>query len=81
VDKIWLKNYLAHMPPEIHLDEFSSINHLLATAFRRFPQQRAYRNLGKTLIYAQVDRLRRDFAAWVQGLILKIGELHPWDIL
>jgi len=81
VDKIWLKNYLARMPSEIDLDEFCSINHLLETAFRRLPQHWAYRNLGKTLTYAQVDRLSRDFAAWVQGLILKRGELHPWDIL
>jgi long-chain acyl-CoA synthetase len=68
VDKIWLKSYPARVPPEIDAGEFSSINQMLGSTFRRFPQHPAYRNLGKTLTYAQIERLSRDFAAWLQGL-------------
>jgi long-chain acyl-CoA synthetase len=68
VTGIWLKNYPAGVPPEIDVNEFSSINHMLESTFRRFPQHPAYRNLGTTLTYAQTERLSRSFASWLQGL-------------
>lgn len=68
MDKIWLKSYPPGMPSEIDPNEFASINHMLACTFRRFPQHPAYRNFGTTLTYAEIARLSRDFAAWVQGL-------------
>lgn len=68
MDKIWLKSHPSRMRREIDAHEFSSINHLLEATFRRFPLNPAYRNLGTTLTYTQVDGLSRDFAAWLQGL-------------
>ena len=68
MDKIWLKSYPARVPPEIDPNEFASINDILQRTFRRFTQHAAYRNLGTTLTYAQIERLSRDFAAWLQGV-------------
>src|ERR1035441_5739894 len=68
MNKIWLKSYPARVPPEIDPNEFASINDILQRTFRRFTQHAAYRNLGTTLTYAQIERLSRDFAAWLQGV-------------
>ncbi|MCQ6513014.1 AMP-binding protein, partial [Vibrio parahaemolyticus] len=40
----------------------------LAFIFERFAERPAFNNLGHTLSYAALDRLSRDFAAYLQGL-------------
>ena len=68
MDKVWLKNYPEGMPAEIDPDQFRSIPDLLDTLFIRFADKPAYHNLGRTLSYAELERLSRDFAAFLQGL-------------
>lgn len=68
MDKIWLQNYPACVPHDIDANEFSSINEMLESTFRRFPQHAACRNMGTTRTYVQIEHLSRDFAAWLQGL-------------
>jgi long-chain acyl-CoA synthetase len=67
MDKIWLNSYPAGVPPEIDVNTYTSVNDVLACTCREFPTRPAFRNLGTTLTYAQVDRLARDFAAWLGG--------------
>jgi long-chain acyl-CoA synthetase len=68
MERIWLRNYPTRVSHEVDVNEFSSINHMLESTFRRFPQHPAYRNLGTTLTYARIDQLSCDFAAWLQSL-------------
>src|ERR1017187_8680669 len=68
MDKIWLKSYPAGVPAEIDLNEYTSLNDVLAQSCRKFRDLPAFRNLGATITYAELDRLSRDFAAWLQGL-------------
>ncbi|HSQ82557.1 MAG TPA: AMP-binding protein [Casimicrobiaceae bacterium] len=68
VDRIWLKNYPPGIPAEIDPDRFSSIPDLLAKTVARFPDRPAFHNLGHTLSFTALDRLSRDFAAFLQGL-------------
>jgi long-chain acyl-CoA synthetase len=68
VDRIWLKNYPAGIPAEIDPDRFSSIPDLLEKLVVRFADKPAYHNLGHTMSYAGLERLSRDFAAFLQGL-------------
>jgi len=67
-NRIWLKNYPAGMPAEIDPDLFTSIPDLLEKTFRKFADKPAYHNLGRTISYAELARLSRDFAAFLQGL-------------
>ena len=67
-ERIWLKSYPAGMPAEIDADRFRSVPDLLAFVFERFAERPAFNNLGHTLSYAALDRLSRDFAAYLQGL-------------
>ena len=73
MDKIWLKSYRAGVPAEIDLDEYTSLNDVLVQSCRRFRDLPAFRNLGTTITYAELDRLSRHFAAWLQGLGLAKG--------
>ena len=64
----WLKSYPAGIPPEIDADRFPSLGALLDDNVAKFAGKGAYHNLGHTLTYAEVDRLARRFAAFLQSL-------------
>ena len=68
MDKIWLKNYPAGMPHEIDADQFMSIADMFEKTVARFADRPACHNLGCTISYAELDRLSRDFAAFLQRL-------------
>ena len=68
MDRIWLENYPAGIPADIDADQFDSIPALLAQIFARFAERPAYHNLGRTISYAELDRMSRDFAAFLQNL-------------
>jgi long-chain acyl-CoA synthetase len=68
VDRIWLKNYPPGVPAQIDPDRFASIGDLFDRTAAAFSGQPAYHNLGHTLSYAELARLARDFAAFLQAL-------------
>ena len=68
MEKPWLKRYPAGMPAEIDADRFVSIPDLLDKTVAKFSDKPAYHNLGHTLSYAALERLSREFAAFLQGL-------------
>ena len=68
MNKIWLKNYPVGMPTEIDPDRFMSIPELLEKTVVKFADKPAFHNLGCTISYAELERLSRDFAAFLQGL-------------
>jgi long-chain acyl-CoA synthetase len=68
VKKIWLKNYSVGMPAEIDADLFMSIPDLFEKIAIKFADRPACHNLGYTMSYGELERLSRDFAAFLQGL-------------
>lgn len=68
MEKIWLKEYPPGVPAEIDLNEFTSVKDILEKSCQRFADSPAYSNMGVTLRYRDIDRLSRDFAAFLQGL-------------
>ncbi len=73
MEKIWLKSYREGVPAEIDLNEYASINDMLAQSCRKFRDRPAFHNLGATITYAELDCLSRNFAAWLQSLGLPKG--------
>ena len=68
MDKIWLTSYPAGMPAEIDPDQYLSLPDMLAKTVAKFGDRPAFHNLGRTISYNELDRLSRDFAAFLQGL-------------
>ncbi len=66
MDRIWLKSYRPGVPATIDLTEYASLNEVLCESCRKFRGRPAFRNLGTTISYAELDRLSRHFAAWLQ---------------
>jgi long-chain acyl-CoA synthetase len=75
MEKPWLKSYPPGMPPEVDIHEFSSVKDILERSCERFRDLPAYSNLGVTLSYGDLDRLTRQFGAFLQALPgMKKGE-------
>ena len=66
MDKIWLKSYPEGMPEEMPEPPYRSVRELFEQAFEAFPENAAYTNMGKTLSYADLDRLSIQFACYLQ---------------
>ena len=61
----WLASY-GSIPKEINPDAYPSVTAMMSEAMKRFADKPALRCAGQTLTYADVDRLSRDFAAYLQ---------------
>ncbi len=68
VNKIWLESYPDGVPAEIDPDLYLSIPDMFEKTVVKFSDRPAFHSLGHTLSYADVERLSRDFAAYLQGL-------------
>jgi long-chain acyl-CoA synthetase len=74
MDKIWLRHYPAGVPAEVKTDVYPSLIALLEESFRKYRDLPAYKFMGKTITFGQVDDLSRAFAAYLQGLGLARGD-------
>ncbi|MBL7833967.1 MAG: AMP-binding protein [Cyclobacteriaceae bacterium] len=70
----WLKNYPKGTPAEIKLYEYESVADLFEKSCAKFSEREAFENMGATMTYGEVDRLSRDFAAYLQSIGLKKGD-------
>ncbi|PRX19677.1 long-chain acyl-CoA synthetase [Paraburkholderia sp. BL18I3N2] len=66
--KHWIQSY-GSIPPEIDADRYPSVTVLLQGAMRQFAEKPAFRAGGRTLTYADVDRLSTAFAAYLQKIV------------
>ena len=66
MEKVWIKSYPADMPAEVPTPPFKSVRDLFEQAFEKWPDNAAYTNMGRTLSYAELDRLSMQFACYLQ---------------
>jgi long-chain acyl-CoA synthetase len=66
MEKIWLRNYPAGVPAEINPDEIPSLQALMLRSFEKFAARPAYTMMDRTISYGDLDRLSRQFAAYLQ---------------
>jgi long-chain acyl-CoA synthetase len=74
VEKIWLKNYDPRVPVEINPDRYSSIVDIFEQSIEKYSANVSYINMGKSITFAELDGLSRDFAAYLQHSGLKKGD-------
>ncbi len=66
MDKPWLKSYPPGMPEEIDTHAYASVVEIFTESTQRFADRPAFRNMGKTISYRELDQLTQQFASWCQ---------------
>ena len=74
MERNWLKNYPAGVPPHVNASEYASLVELLENSFRKYASLPAYKFMGKDYSYQLVDEMSRAFAAYAQTLGLAAGD-------
>ena len=68
VDKVWLKSYPPGVPAEIDRGEFANIRDILHRSCERYAERRAFTCMDRSITFAELERLSRDFASWLQNV-------------
>jgi long-chain acyl-CoA synthetase len=73
--KPWLKSYPPGVPELINPNQYASVVQLIDESCERFADKPAFTSMGRTITYADYERLARDFAAYLQNVAgLKKGD-------
>jgi long-chain acyl-CoA synthetase len=67
MEKIWLKSYPAGVPAEIDINQYASLRDVLEEACAKYGPRPAYSCMGRTITFADLDRLSAAFGAFLQG--------------
>ncbi len=67
MEKVWLKRYPPGVPHEVRSDEYASVKDLFEASVRKFADRPAYHCMGKSMTFAELDRMSRAFAGWLQA--------------
>lgn len=71
----WYAHYPTGIPHEITMNEYSSVVHLFEESCKKYSDRVAFENMGATMTFGEVDKLSRNFAAFLQSeLGLKKGD-------
>ena len=74
MEKTWLKQYPKGVPANIDVAQYPSLVALIEESFKKYRDQVAYRFMGKTVTFGQVDDLSRALAAYLQAQGLQRGD-------
>src|SRR6202140_3871241 len=66
MDKVWLKSYPAGVPAEIDVNQYASVREVLEESCAKFGSRPAYSCMGRTITFAELDRLSTAFGAFLQ---------------
>ncbi len=66
MERIWLKSYPPGVPADVDARHFRSLGELFEKAASEFRDRPAYHNMGKTITFAEVERMSRAVGAWLQ---------------
>ena len=67
MEKTWLKHYPKGVPASIDVEQYTSLVALIEESFKKYRDLPAYKFMGKTITFGQVDDLSRAFAAYLQA--------------
>jgi long-chain acyl-CoA synthetase len=70
----WLAHYPTGVPAEIPVDAYPSLVALMEESFERHRARPAFKFMGSTLSFGELDARSRDFAAWLQQQGLQRGD-------
>ena len=73
MDKIWLKSYPKGVPAEIDVNQYRSLAQVFDEAVAKFGDRKAFTCMGKSVTFAELDRLSAAFGAFLQSKGLPHG--------
>ncbi len=65
MEKVWLKSYPEGVPEFIDTSEYKSLADLFEKSIAAFKDRPAYTNLGRSISFAELEDLSRDFGAYL----------------
>ncbi|WP_233078173.1 long-chain-fatty-acid--CoA ligase FadD [Rheinheimera soli] len=75
MDRVWSKNYPEGVPVDINADHYASLLEVFDESIRDYADRTAFINMGKSITYAELDKLSLKFAAYLQQQLgLKQGD-------
>lgn len=75
MEKPWIKHYDKGVNPEIDFGSYTSINSIITDAFKKYANNPAFSNMGKTISYQELKDYSEAFASYLQNdLKLKKGD-------
>jgi long-chain acyl-CoA synthetase len=74
MEKIWLRQYPPGVPATIDVGQYQSLVELAENSFERYRDLPAFKYMGASVSFGEVDRLSRAFAAWLQNEGLSKGD-------
>ncbi len=69
MDRIWLPKYPRGVPPDVDAAAYRSICEVFEQSTARFGSRSAFVSMGTALSFSALDRLTRDFAACLRGVL------------
>ena len=66
MDRVWSKNYPEGVPVDINADHYASLLEVFDESIRDYADRTAFINMGKSITYAELDKLSLQFAAYLQ---------------
>ena len=74
MNKPWIEHYPSGVPVELPPHSYKSLADFLGEAFAKHGDKAAFKFMGKTLTYRELDEASKTFAAYLQSLGLKAGD-------
>jgi long-chain acyl-CoA synthetase len=74
MEKTWLKQYPSGVPANVDVEQYRSLVALLDESFKLYATRMAYKFMGKSITFAQVDEASRALAAYLQAQGLDKGD-------
>lgn len=73
-NKPWLQHYADLIPEEVNVDQYRTVNEMMAENLSKYANLPAFSNMGKALTYRELDQLSKAFGAFLQSKGLKPGD-------
>ena len=74
MEKIWLKHYPPDVPAEVDVAQYTSLVGLMEESFKRYANLPAYKFMGRSFSFAEIDAASCALAAYLQAQGLSKGD-------
>ena len=74
MNRPWLSAYPDGVAADVDTSAYTSLVELMQDSFKRYGDRPAFNFMGRSMSYAELDRLSQVFAAYLQGLGLVAGD-------